>query len=63
MLDRRDLIRRAGSPPWRLGGGSFASLRALAGDTTTLPFGNGERPLVAYPASARELQMTARRRN
>ncbi|BAU90618.1 MULTISPECIES: molybdopterin-dependent oxidoreductase [Methylobacteriaceae] len=61
MLDRRDLIRRAGLTALAgLGGGSFASLRALAGDTTTLPFGNGERPLVAYPGKRPLLQMTAR---
>ncbi|GEL41883.1 oxidase [Methylorubrum extorquens] len=61
MLDRRDLIRRAGLTALAsLGGGSFASLRALAGDTATLPFGNGERPLVAYPGKRPLLQMTAR---
>ncbi len=53
MLDRRDLIRRAGLTALAgFGGGSFAPLRALAGNTAALPFGNGERPLVAYPASA-----------
>ncbi|MEG9454767.1 molybdopterin-dependent oxidoreductase [Methylobacterium ajmalii] len=61
MLDRRDLIRRAGLTALAgLGGSSFASLRALAGDTATLPFGNGERPLVAYPGKRPLLQMTAR---
>ncbi|MEQ4599321.1 MAG: molybdopterin-dependent oxidoreductase, partial [Methylobacteriaceae bacterium] len=61
MLDRRDLIRRAGLTALAgLGGGSFASLRALAGDTTTLPFGNGERPMVDYPGKRPLLQMTAR---
>ncbi len=50
MLDRRDLIRRAGLTALAgFGGGSFAPLRALAGNTAALPFGNGERPLVAYP--------------
>ncbi|QGY01285.1 molybdopterin-dependent oxidoreductase [Methylobacterium mesophilicum SR1.6/6] len=34
--------------------------RARAGDTATLPFGNGERPLVAYPGKRPLLQMTAR---
>ena len=61
MLDRRDLIRRAGLTALAgLGGGSLAPLRALAGDTATLPFGNGERPLVAYPGKRPLLQMTAR---
>ncbi|MFG5119605.1 molybdopterin-dependent oxidoreductase [Methylorubrum sp. SB2] len=61
MLDRRDLIRRAGLTALAgLGGSSFASLRALAGDTATLPFGHGERPLAAYPGKRPLLQMTAR---
>ena len=61
MLDRRDLIRRAGLTALAgLGGGTFASLRTLAGDNATLPFGNGERPLVAYPGKRPLLQMTAR---
>ncbi|SDA24087.1 Mo-co oxidoreductase dimerisation domain-containing protein [Methylobacterium sp. UNC378MF] len=34
--------------------------RARAGDTATLPFGNGARPLVAYPGKRPLLQMTAR---
>ncbi len=53
MLDRRDLIRRAGLTALAgLGGGSLAPLRALAGDTATLPFGNGERPWWPIRASA-----------
>ncbi|MGU3384465.1 molybdopterin-dependent oxidoreductase [Methylobacterium sp. D53M] len=61
MLDRRDLIRRAGLTALAgLGGGSLAPLRALAGETAALPFGNGERPLVAYPGKRPLLQMTAR---
>ncbi len=61
MLDRRDLIRRAGLTALAgFGGGSFAPLRALAGNTAALPFGNGERPLVAYPGKRPLLQMTAR---
>ncbi|QIJ77497.1 molybdopterin-dependent oxidoreductase [Methylobacterium sp. NI91] len=61
MIDRRDLIRRAGLTALAgLGSGSFAPVRALAGDTPTLPFGNGERPLVAYPGKRPLLQMTAR---
>ncbi|ACK86146.1 molybdopterin-dependent oxidoreductase [Methylorubrum extorquens] len=61
MLDRRDLIRRAGlSTLASLGGGSLAPLRVLAGDAVMLPFGNGERPLIAYPGKRPLLQMTAR---
>ncbi|GEP06169.1 oxidase [Methylobacterium oxalidis] len=33
---------------------------AFAGETVRLPFGNGERPLVAYPGKRPLLQMTAR---
>ncbi len=44
--------------------GAFAALggvpRARAGDIARLPFGNGERPLVAYPGKRPLLQMTAR---
>ncbi|GJE46794.1 molybdopterin-dependent oxidoreductase [Methylobacterium soli] len=61
MLDRRELIRRAGlSALAGLGGAGLAPLRALAAETVTLPFGNGERPLVAYPGKRPLLQLTAR---
>lgn len=44
--------------------GALAALggvpRARAGDAVTLPFGNGARPLVAYPGKRPLLQMTAR---
>ncbi|WP_331291541.1 MULTISPECIES: molybdopterin-dependent oxidoreductase [Methylobacterium] len=45
-----------------LGVGSrvLAPFRVEAADTATLPFGNGERPLVAYPGKRPLLQMTAR---
>ncbi|MDP4003845.1 molybdopterin-dependent oxidoreductase [Methylobacterium sp. NEAU K] len=55
-LDRRALLLRGGL-------GAFAAavqpLRALAGDVE-LPFGNGQRPLVAYPGKRPLLQTTAR---
>ena len=38
----------------------FGLRRAEAAGTATLPFGNGERPLVAYPGKRPLLQMTAR---
>ncbi|AWN42625.1 molybdopterin-dependent oxidoreductase [Methylobacterium durans] len=58
MLHRRELIRRAGL--FALASGpALAPLRVLA-ETVTLPFGNGERPLVAYPGKRPLLQMTAR---
>jgi hypothetical protein len=47
MLDRRNLIKRAGAGVFALGSGlGLESLKALALDTVTLPFENGERPLV-----------------
>jgi len=61
MLDRRELLRRAGAGMLALGGGTLTgSLKALAADMVTLPFGNGERPLVKYPGKRPLIQMTAR---
>lgn len=61
MLDRRELLRRAGAGMLALGGGTLTgSLKALAADMVTLPFGNGERPLVKYPGKRPLIQMTER---
>ncbi|AWN38859.1 molybdopterin-dependent oxidoreductase [Methylobacterium radiodurans] len=61
MLDRRELMRRTGMAALvSAGGSSLGPMRALAGEAVTLPFGNGERPLVAYPGKRPLLQMTAR---
>src|ERR1700749_2272073 len=46
MLDRRELMKRAGMAALATG---FTSTRAFALDTVTLPFDNGERPIVSYP--------------
>src|SRR3981189_2635507 len=46
MLDRREIMKRAGVVALATGFGSF---KAFALDTVTLPFDNGERPLVKYP--------------
>src|SRR6201746_14621 len=46
MLDRREMMKRAGMAALATGLGSF---KAFALDTVTLPFGNGERPLVKNP--------------
>jgi DMSO/TMAO reductase YedYZ molybdopterin-dependent catalytic subunit len=43
-----------------LGLGATALVRSLAGDTVTLPFLNGERPLVKYPQKRPLLRLTAR---
>jgi len=57
MMDRRSLLAALA-----VGAGSraLAPLRAAADETVALPFGNGERPLVAYPGKRPLLQMTAR---
>ncbi|WP_457108616.1 molybdopterin-dependent oxidoreductase, partial [Methylobacterium sp. P5_C11] len=54
---RRDFMRLTALGALAAAGGVP---RARAGDTATLPFGNGERPLVAYPGKRPLLQMTAR---
>ncbi|WP_461355830.1 SorA family sulfite dehydrogenase catalytic subunit [Bradyrhizobium sp. USDA 4454] len=57
MLDRRDLMKRAGLAALAAGLGSRG---ALALDTVTLPFGNGERPLVRYPQKRPMIGLTSR---
>src|SRR6202165_1092932 len=57
MLDRREMLKRAGMPALAPG---FGSVRALALDTVTLPFDNGERPLVKYPQKRPMIGQTSR---
>jgi sulfite dehydrogenase (cytochrome) subunit A len=57
MLDRRQLMKRAGMAALATG---FASPRAFALDTVTLPFDNGERPLVTYPQKRPMIGLTSR---
>ncbi|WP_315714943.1 MULTISPECIES: molybdopterin-dependent oxidoreductase [unclassified Bradyrhizobium] len=57
MIDRRDLLKGAGLAAL-LGG--FGATRALAEDTVTLPFANGERPLVKYPQKRPMIGLTSR---
>src|SRR5215813_1206178 len=57
MLDRRELMKRAGMAALATG---FASTRAFALDTVTLPFDNGERPLVKYPQKRPMIGLTSR---
>src|ERR1700754_4978984 len=60
MIDRRQLITRSGVTLAALGSGiAFGSLQALA-DTITLPFENGERPLVKYPQKRPLIGLTSR---
>src|SRR3954453_2861864 len=59
MLDRRELIKRAGAVV--LGSSSVEAVtKAFAAGNETLPFANGERPLVGYPQKRPLIQMTAR---
>src|SRR3981189_3107451 len=57
MLDRREIMRRAGMAALAAG---FASGRAFALDTVTLPFDKGERPLVRYPQKRPMIGQTSR---
>src|SRR5215510_3083985 len=56
MLNRRELMTRAGLAAVATG---FHPLVALA-DTVTLPFENGERPLVKYPQKRPLIGLTSR---
>ena len=61
MLDRRHLIKGAGAGILALGSGTaFGSFGALALDTVTMPFENGERPLVKYPQKRPMIGLTSR---
>src|SRR3954468_17626357 len=57
MLDRRELMRRAGMAALVTGLGSRG---AQALDAVTLPFDNGERPLVKYPQKRPMIGLTSR---
>jgi len=57
MLDRRELMKRAGRAALATGMGST---RAFALDTVTLPFENGERPIVRYPQKRPMIGLTSR---
>jgi sulfite dehydrogenase len=57
MIDRREIIKRAGMAA--LGAG-LSSVKAFALDSVTLPFDNGERPLVKYPQKRPMIGLTAR---
>lgn len=61
MLTRRHMLKAGGATALGLGVGGFAA-RAMAeiADTVTLPFANGERPLVTYPGKRPMIGLTAR---
>jgi DMSO/TMAO reductase YedYZ molybdopterin-dependent catalytic subunit len=57
MLDRREWIRRAGLAALASG---WTPVKALGLDRVTLPFDNGERPLVKYPQKRPMIGLTSR---
>jgi sulfite dehydrogenase (cytochrome) subunit A len=60
MIDRRKLITHSGAALALASGTAFGSLRTFAADTITLPFENGERPLVKYPQKRPMIGLTSR---
>ncbi|WP_439924575.1 SorA family sulfite dehydrogenase catalytic subunit [Nitrobacter sp. JJSN] len=60
MIDRRRLLAGSAATIATLGSGSiFSSISAFA-ETATLPFDNGERPLVKYPQKRLMIGQTSR---
>jgi DMSO/TMAO reductase YedYZ molybdopterin-dependent catalytic subunit len=60
LIDRRALLKQSGALVAALGTATvFDPLRAVA-DTVSLPFGNGERPMVKYPQKRPMIGMTSR---
>src|SRR3954449_10549866 len=59
MLDRRELLKRAGMAAIGAVTG-LNSIKAFALETVTLPFDNGERPLVKYPQKRPMIGLTSR---
>jgi sulfite dehydrogenase len=61
LIDRRALLKQSSALVAALGTASvFDPLRAFAADMVTLPFGNGERPMVKYPQKRPMIGMTSR---
>src|SRR5215208_1040174 len=57
MLDRREMMKRAGMAALATG---LGSAKAFALDSVTLRFDNGERPLVKYPQKRPMIGQTSR---
>src|SRR5215467_14985229 len=57
MFDRRDLLKGAGLAAMAA---TLNATKALALDTVTLPFANGERPLVKFPQKRPLILLTSR---
>lgn len=61
MISRRLMLKTAGSAALGAAGGlAFSGLAARAAEIATLPFANGERPLVKYPGKRALIGQTAR---
>jgi len=59
MLDRREMMKRAGMAALGAATG-LGSVKALALDTVTLPFDNGERLLLKVPQKRPMIGLTSR---
>src|SRR5438105_15189700 len=59
MLESRELLKRAGMAAIGAATG-LNSIKAFALETVTLPFDNGERPLVRYPQKRPMIGLTSR---
>jgi sulfite dehydrogenase len=57
MMDRRDLLKGAGLAALTAG---IGTTNAFANNTVTLPFANGERPLVKFPQKRLMIGQTSR---
>ncbi|QEN85593.1 molybdopterin-dependent oxidoreductase [Labrys sp. KNU-23] len=61
MISRRNVLKLGGTTAAALAGGFvLPSLPARADETITLPFANGERPLVKYPGKRALIRLTER---
>lgn len=60
MLDRREMMKRVGAGLAALGTTSLSAGKAFALDSVTLPFDNGQRPLVKYPQKRPMIGLTSR---
>ncbi|MFY9971165.1 MAG: molybdopterin-dependent oxidoreductase [Roseiarcus sp.] len=60
MLNRRDALRSVVGAGIGATAGKFAFAATPAAETVSLPIGNGERPLVAYPGKRPLIRLTTR---
>jgi sulfite dehydrogenase (cytochrome) subunit A len=60
MMNRRETLKSAIAAGIGLASAGNGPLAAMASETVTLPFANGERPLVAYPGKRPLIRLTTR---